>query len=474
MSTTPPPRRIPPDPLPIEPYFQNIPGSEAFLRAIAEEPLEDAHRLAFADWLEDAGHPARAAYIRIECADARLPDFHPAHGQLRTQLDKLFEQNHEQWLAGLPPGAMPSWKCVHHFRRGMLEHPHLFGHGLPEQHQLLFDSIDVRGLDLIIKGGEDLRRFLEMSWPSRLVSLQLVLAGEYHPDDLKAFGRSPALANLVELNVWAGHIGEDDVVPFVESLELPRLEKLALRYFPLGGAGIRALAGCAALTNLRELRLPYGCLELDDVRVLAASPLLANLTTLDLSRCGWQLTSQAIEALADSPFLAGLRSLELGGVAVGNKGAKALAKSPVLRQLSALGLCSTSLRTEGVRALARSANMRSLRVLDLSDNGKIGEAAVCALAKSANLSGLEALSLANNHPLSDKVAAALATSPALANLTALDLENTGISNEAARTLAASPHLKRLSFLNLRRNYLPRGAKNAIRKRWPLALLGKRK
>jgi uncharacterized protein (TIGR02996 family) len=63
-------------PLAIEPYFQQVPGSEGFLRAVAEEPLEDAHRLAFADWLDEQGHAERAQFIRLQCQHDQLPD-HP-------------------------------------------------------------------------------------------------------------------------------------------------------------------------------------------------------------------------------------------------------------------------------------------------------------------------------------------------------------------------------------------------------------
>jgi uncharacterized protein (TIGR02996 family) len=50
-----PPRRIPPSPLPSEPYWQALPGSRALLHAIAEEPWDDTLRLILADWLEDHG-----------------------------------------------------------------------------------------------------------------------------------------------------------------------------------------------------------------------------------------------------------------------------------------------------------------------------------------------------------------------------------------------------------------------------------
>jgi uncharacterized protein (TIGR02996 family) len=44
---------------------------EGFLAAILAEPEEDAHRLVYADWLEDNGDPGRAEFIRAGVEVAR-------------------------------------------------------------------------------------------------------------------------------------------------------------------------------------------------------------------------------------------------------------------------------------------------------------------------------------------------------------------------------------------------------------------
>src|SRR5690349_16557452 len=49
----------------------------AFLQAIREQPDDDAHRLIYADWLEEQGgaeRTARAAFIRAQCRLAALSD----------------------------------------------------------------------------------------------------------------------------------------------------------------------------------------------------------------------------------------------------------------------------------------------------------------------------------------------------------------------------------------------------------------
>jgi uncharacterized protein (TIGR02996 family) len=45
-----------------------------FLQAIHDSPDDPAHRLVFADWLEENGDPGRAEYVRVEVKLARLFD----------------------------------------------------------------------------------------------------------------------------------------------------------------------------------------------------------------------------------------------------------------------------------------------------------------------------------------------------------------------------------------------------------------
>ncbi len=47
---------------------------QAFLRAIIDEPDDDLHRLAYADWLCEQGEDDRADFIRIQVELARLPE----------------------------------------------------------------------------------------------------------------------------------------------------------------------------------------------------------------------------------------------------------------------------------------------------------------------------------------------------------------------------------------------------------------
>lgn len=50
-----------------------------FLAAIIADPLDDVHRLVYADWLEEHDQPERAEFIRVQCELAKL-DQSDAHG----------------------------------------------------------------------------------------------------------------------------------------------------------------------------------------------------------------------------------------------------------------------------------------------------------------------------------------------------------------------------------------------------------
>jgi uncharacterized protein (TIGR02996 family) len=59
--------------------YHEVPLAEFFLRNIREQPLDDAPRLACADWLDDHGDAARAELIRVQVELARLPTNDPRH-----------------------------------------------------------------------------------------------------------------------------------------------------------------------------------------------------------------------------------------------------------------------------------------------------------------------------------------------------------------------------------------------------------
>src|SRR5947208_3209778 len=86
---------------------------EALRRAVVASPDDDLPRLVYADWLEDAGDPDRAEFIRAQVQLARAPPWEPFAVQARYRRPELLSG--APWRDHLPRGV---WHDTHPFRRG--------------------------------------------------------------------------------------------------------------------------------------------------------------------------------------------------------------------------------------------------------------------------------------------------------------------------------------------------------------------
>src|SRR5438874_2168580 len=86
-------------------------------RVILARPDDDTPRLAYADALEDAGDPRRAAFVRAQVAAERLPEYDPARVRYEyVERPTLFDPAWVHDLPELPQGL--SWAQMP-FRRGL-------------------------------------------------------------------------------------------------------------------------------------------------------------------------------------------------------------------------------------------------------------------------------------------------------------------------------------------------------------------
>src|SRR5262245_32988540 len=74
---------------------------DAFLKAIAKDPENDAPRLVFADWLDEHGQPERAEFIRLQCALIELPENHPDRPPKAARAEQLLKVHEKAWLGPL-------------------------------------------------------------------------------------------------------------------------------------------------------------------------------------------------------------------------------------------------------------------------------------------------------------------------------------------------------------------------------------
>lgn len=335
---------------------------EAFLADICEHPEDDAPRLIYADWLEDAGKAARAEFIRIQIERARLSGTHPRQRDLASRESQLLQANEREWREELPRLTGVGWE---EFTRGFIE-----------------------------------AAFVES-------------AGTY----LRYEGHLLSSTPLSRLQI--GEIDAAGARQLVRSRGLGRLSELNLGNNPTLGRGLRELAGAEQLTNLTGLLLHYNSLG-EEVTVLAESPYLGNLKELYLS--GNQLTDATVATLARSLTMPRLEQLDLrdnlvgdGGVRalayhgqrealttlllvnneIGPAGAWALAGTPYLPNLTRLYLNYNPLEDDGANAFASSPHRKALRELDLRHSA-IRQHGGLALAGSPHLDNLEQLWLGGN------------------------------------------------------------------------------
>jgi uncharacterized protein (TIGR02996 family) len=85
----------------------------SFLRAIAEEPDDDTHRLVFADWLEERGD-WRAEFIRLDCRLKVMAEDEPGRAELQARRDELWSRLSPSWRTVV--GRSPIENCSPSFK----------------------------------------------------------------------------------------------------------------------------------------------------------------------------------------------------------------------------------------------------------------------------------------------------------------------------------------------------------------------
>ncbi len=378
-----------------------MPTAEAFLEAIIANPDDDAPRLMYADWLEEQGDAARAEFIRVQIALARMGEEDGRREGLRRRERELLEANEGAWL-----GA--TWEVLraHRFTRGLLDYIDLTVSDFWSHADALFGACPIRWLWLSVDSSDSVPALVSCAWLNRLYMLGLAAGVERAGAGLAAIFDSPHLVNLRHLVLCHNRIGPEGVTSLTRS-GIGRLQVLCLVAEDIGVAGVEALANWTGLRGL---------------------------TNLELGQNG--IGSVGVEALCASTPLNGVVALRVEDNQIGPPGARALARTESLGRLKDLNIGSNPLGNVGVEELALSPHLRHLRSLDLSSTA-CGRTAARTLAGSAIADHLTCLDLSYN-PLGWEGAAALVQSPRLAGLKELALSHTDIGADGARELGDEP------------------------------------
>jgi uncharacterized protein (TIGR02996 family) len=250
-----------------------VPDDQALFQAILADPEDDLPRLIYADWCEENGDTDRAEFIRVQIEIARLPELAGGSraAELRRREQELWRQHGATWRQVVPP-------CLRSgvvFRRGFIDEFSGSARAFFQQDESAFWRV-APARTLYLTGGPrdpllDCRRDLASSpFLDRLDKLELNRIGLYL-SEVRTLLRARRLRTL---NLVRCFVRIDSA-----NLSLPAL--MCQAHFHVDDIVAGALAEVAELRRLAHFRLA-GCLDDDGARALAASPHLAGLATLDL------------------------------------------------------------------------------------------------------------------------------------------------------------------------------------------------
>jgi uncharacterized protein (TIGR02996 family) len=404
--------------------------ADGFLRAIIAEPDEDAHRLAFADWLDENDQADRAEFIRAQCELARLPDDDPRRADLEVCERRLLAQHAVEWAAPWPAfgnweyaGDGP-WRVV--FRRGFLEAIDLNGVFAPatewgEVFARLCAAHPIRDLRFagvgpgylaLLNAREELHQVESLEvwhWfnereaagqqrqmlvdldallhSPHLVRLRRLILAAGNPTGQQAAGwlRLPALAALEAVRDPSAHPADGRFLRALARGDLPQLRELSLQ-----GADLPAFSRAAdalvrsdlwprltALTVSNPMHFPWPA--------ALANGRLRRLSVHGLHRVAYPPLAEALASWTGSPTLEELHLL--GGVWHGGALGEALS-SEALAGLRRLTIQHAELSDDDLEQLAGSPVLRRLNRLDVWLHRETGDHGLTALFGSLHLARL--------------------------------------------------------------------------------------
>lgn len=334
-----------------------------FLRTITASPDDDAPRLVFADWLEEAGDADRAEFIRLQCELARLAEDDPRARRLRPREQELWHGHEIEWHNQLPQLEEVIWGA---FARGFVA------------------AARIESAEVFAKQAET------------IFAATPLCEARFHrifSEDAKRIALTPQLARLHVLDLEDGNIiGNQGAEALANSPYLAGLTVLKLRGNAIGPAGARALAR-AHLGPITDLNLDHNGIFDEGVQAVVESPRLRHVEQLSL---GWtQCGEPAARTLARSSYLTNVKRLYLSGNQIGDEGVIALASSKHLSGLRELFLEGNRIGDRGAQTLADSSTLKNVVWLYLKGN-RIGDAGAIAIAESEYLQHVKELVLSEN------------------------------------------------------------------------------
>jgi uncharacterized protein (TIGR02996 family) len=252
---------------------------DALLRAILDNPDDDAPRYVYADWLDENGQPERAEFIRAQLQLARLPADHPDRPRLARTERRLVRTHRKEWNAWLP-----WWAREREFHRGFVEVVGCFLAEYLAGADVLRGRTPLAGVRLTSPGDLLVPLFRSRTLDGlRTLTLRVPSEGLIPGEAWELLAECPYLGRLTELELTSnGTAGPAMVNALLSSTSLPALRTLRVRWFRLGDEDVARLVNHPWVRRLTTLDLGGNLIGEDGYRALVASPHLDGLTLLDL------------------------------------------------------------------------------------------------------------------------------------------------------------------------------------------------
>lgn len=399
-------------------------------KAILSEPDEDAHRLVFADWLDEQGEPDRAEFVRAQCESADHVVDDARRIGLELRVTELLQRHRDSWLGGLA-----KW-----IDRGYVT----FRRGFPwsvdaTRNTFLRNASALASRTVVQEAAFDSVGSAEGSLAGLPIAARLRSIRSHSQSFVELRDVLTACTGLTALALFGTCDGGDVGRRFPELLALPSVrgvDRFTLRSWDSDREAVEAVAE-AEFANLRTVGLELRSLGHETLDSLLRAPFVRGLKTLSLQP---HLDAAALRMLGGTAALAGLRSLRLYLAEGAGEAFGELAGSPYLAGLTELCIgghepdCATALDSE---------LPRRLRSLELSSWNRSERRQVFqSLADSGRLRGLMRLRAYDSN-LTDADVSALAACPHLPSLMHLDLDERELTDRSLEALARSPHFPAL-------------------------------
>lgn len=268
---------------------------QALLRAVCDQPDDDAPRLRYADHLDAvSGDALRAEYIRMQCELAR-PDL-PGERWLALQDRKAeLESDLDRWAAVLPQLAGVRWNSVT-FPRGFVWDVWCDDADAYRRHAAdIFTSAPIQSVSFMTL--KAVRPVVEVPQTARL--RRLILEGfRLTPSDAASLADSPTAKGLTALHLSGNRFGDAGAIAIAASPHLRQLDNLDLGDNRVGDDGVAALAMSPVVASLTHLGLPGNPITNEGASALAGSRYLDRLMGLTLWGCN-KIATKGKKALKD-------------------------------------------------------------------------------------------------------------------------------------------------------------------------------